>query len=73
VQTAGAGVPDEVLGEVGRFFVQRRPGSTVDADELRRWCAERLADYKVPRQFVFVDEFPLTPAGKVQKAALPRD
>jgi fatty-acyl-CoA synthase len=72
VQAAGIGIPDDVLGAVGRYFVQRRPGTTVTDDELRAWCAERLANYKVPREIVFVDEFPLTPAGKVHKAVLPR-
>ena len=73
VQAAGIGIPDDVLGEVGRYFVQRRPGATVTADALREWCGERLANYKIPREIVFVDEFPLTPAGKVHKAVLPRD
>jgi fatty-acyl-CoA synthase len=72
VQAAGIGIPDDVLGAVGRYFVQRRPGTTVTDDDLRAWCAERLANYKVPREIVFVDEFPLTPAGKVHKAVLPR-
>ena len=47
----------------GRYFVQRGPGTEVTEDELRAWCAERLANYKVPREIVFVEEFPVTPAG----------
>ncbi len=62
-----------MLGEVGRYFVQCVAESAVTGDELRSWCVERVADYKVPREFVFVDSFPLTPAGKIQKSSLPRD
>jgi len=67
---AGIGVADTVLGEVGRYYVVRKPGATVNEAELRAWCAEGLADYKVPRQFVFRDELPFTPAGKIHKAIL---
>ncbi|PVZ09971.1 class I adenylate-forming enzyme family protein [Actinomycetospora cinnamomea] len=69
---AGVGEPDDTHGEVGHYFVVRREGSTVTADELVALAAERLADYKVPRVVEFVDELPLTPAGKIQKAVLRR-
>lgn len=67
---AGIGVPDPVFGEVGRFYVVPRPGAQLTAEELLAYCRENLADYKVPRQFIFVDELPLTPAGKIHKALL---
>jgi acyl-CoA synthetase (AMP-forming)/AMP-acid ligase II len=67
---AGIGVPDRVLGEVGRYYVLPRPGHQLTAEELTEFCAARLADYKVPRQFEFVDELPTTPSGKVAKAVL---
>jgi acyl-CoA synthetase (AMP-forming)/AMP-acid ligase II len=67
---AGIGIPDAVLGEVGKYFVIPRPGAVPDVGELSAWCAARLASYKVPRQIVLVDDLPLTPAGKVAKAAL---
>lgn len=67
---AGVGAPDDTHGEVGHYFVVRREGSTVTADELVALAAERLANYKVPRVVEFVDELPLTPAGKIQKAVL---
>ncbi len=69
---AGFGVPDPVYGEVGVYFVVPRPGTEPDPDTLRAWCAERLADYKVPRHITVVAEVPLTPAGKVAKAELRR-
>ncbi|GAA2454308.1 linear/branched/unsaturated fatty acid:CoA ligase LbuL [Actinomadura vinacea] len=68
---AGIGVPDEVLGEVGRFYVVPRQGvEPPTADELTAFCWERLADYKVPRQLVIAAEVPLTPVGKIHKALL---
>ncbi|WP_228389084.1 class I adenylate-forming enzyme family protein [Cumulibacter manganitolerans] len=65
---AGIGVADPVLGEVGRYFVIKQ--GEVTEDELIGFCRGRLADYKVPRQVVFVDELPMTPAGKIAKAQL---
>ena len=67
---AGVGAPDDTHGEVGHYFVVRSPDSEVTADELVALAADRLADYKVPRVVEFVDDLPLTPAGKIQKAAL---
>ncbi len=70
LMVAGVGVPDPVMGEVGRYYVVLRPGAALTAEELRAHCAQHLADYKVPRQIVFRDQLPLTPTGKVLKAAL---
>ena len=70
LMVAGIGVPDPVLGEVGRCYVVRKPGSMLSAQALQDFCRARLADYKVPRQIVFREQLPLTPAGKIQKAAL---
>ncbi|MFI0447082.1 class I adenylate-forming enzyme family protein [Actinomadura sp. 6N118] len=68
---AGIGVPDEVLGEVGRFYVVPRPEIEPPSEaELTAYCRDRLADYKVPRQFVVTVEVPLTPVGKIHKALL---
>ena len=67
---AGIGVADPVLGEVGRFYLVAQPGAAIDLQALRAYCAEHLADYKVPRQFELRADLPLTPAGKIQKAAL---
>lgn len=67
---AGIGVPDTVLGEVGKYFVVRRLGSSVSEEILIEHCNQSLANYKVPRQIVFRDELPMTPTGKVQKNRL---
>ena len=69
-QAAVIGVPDERMGEVGRAFVILRPGaSTTDAD-LLAWARANMANYKVPRRFVIVTEFPRNAAGKVLKPVL---
>jgi fatty-acyl-CoA synthase len=70
LMVAGIGVPDRVLGEVGRYYVVPKPGSGLTEQEVLDHCRGRLADYKIPRQVVLRDELPLTPAGKIQKAAL---
>jgi acyl-CoA synthetase (AMP-forming)/AMP-acid ligase II len=68
---AGIGVPDDVLGEVGLYFVVARdPASPPSVQELTAWCRDRLADYKVPRRIELRGELPTTPAGKIAKAQL---
>ncbi|WP_406636111.1 class I adenylate-forming enzyme family protein [Amycolatopsis sp. WGS_07] len=67
---AGVGVPDPVLGEIGRYYVVPAQDAAVTEEELKEYCAGKVADYKVPRQIVLRPRLPLTPAGKVQKAAL---
>jgi fatty-acyl-CoA synthase len=61
------GVPDARYGEEIMAWVRLRGGQTVTAEELREFCRERIARYKVPRYFKFVDAFPTTVTGKVQK------
>jgi fatty-acyl-CoA synthase len=61
------GVPDERLGEELMAWVIRKPGAELDADGLREFCRGKIARYKVPRYVKFVDEFPMTVTGKVQK------
>ncbi|MGE3669624.1 MAG: FadD3 family acyl-CoA ligase [Polyangiaceae bacterium] len=70
VSVAVVGVPDERMGEVGMAFVVPRPGSSLDAETLRAWCRENLANYKVPRYFELVDALPMNATGKVTKFVL---
>jgi fatty-acyl-CoA synthase len=63
---------DPKWGEAGRAFVQLARGARADAVELAAFCRERLAPYKVPRRFDFVEDFPRTSAGKIQKHLLGR-
>ena len=69
-EVAVVGAPHPVLGEDVVAFVVLQPGARAGAEELRAFGLEHLADYKVPRQFVFVDELPRNPTGKVVKQEL---
>jgi acyl-CoA synthetase (AMP-forming)/AMP-acid ligase II len=62
--------PHAHLGEDIRAFVVTTSTARLAPEELMRHCAERLADFKVPRDIVFVEELPRSPTGKVQKAVL---
>jgi long-chain acyl-CoA synthetase len=64
------GVPDKMKGETVKAFVVCRPGMTVSAVELKTFCRERLAPYKVPSEFEFVAELPKSQVGKVLRRAL---
>jgi len=61
------GVPCSKYGEEIVAWVRLHPGHVVSEDELREWARVRIAHFKVPRYFRFVDEFPMTVTGKVQK------
>lgn len=61
------GVPDPRWGEEVCAWVRLKPGSELDAEALRQWCRERMAHFKVPRHLAFVQAFPMTVTGKVQK------
>jgi len=61
------GVPDERYGEELCAWIRTRPGETLTAEEVREFCRDQIAHYKVPRHIRFVDEFPMTVTGKVQK------
>ena len=64
------GVPDATWGEQVAAFVRPAPGQTPDPGELSAYCREHLAPHKTPRYWTVLDEFPLTPSGKVQKFLL---
>ena len=61
------GVPDQRFGEELCAWVKLRVGETLDPAELQEFCRGQIAHYKIPRHVRFVDEFPLTVTGKVQK------
>ncbi|GGC89504.1 class I adenylate-forming enzyme family protein [Chelatococcus reniformis] len=64
------GIPDERMGERPVAFVQLDAHVRVGAEELAQYCTENIAKYKVPARFIFVDDFPMTPLGKIQKFEL---
>jgi fatty-acyl-CoA synthase len=61
------GVPDKTYGEEIVAWVKLHPGRQASADELRDYCKGRIAHFKAPRHIKFVDDFPMTISGKVQK------
>ena len=64
------GVPDHKYGEELCACIILRPGMQADADEIRGFCNGQIAHYKIPRYVMFVDSFPMTVTGKIQKHLL---
>jgi fatty-acyl-CoA synthase len=64
------GVPNERFGEEVAAFVIARQGAHLDIESVSDFCRGRIAQYKVPRYVICVDEFPMTVTGKVQKYKL---
>jgi long-chain acyl-CoA synthetase len=64
------GLPDPAKGEIVKAWIICRPGMSATEAELKTFCRERLAPYKVPSRFEFVTELPKTQVGKVLRRAL---
>jgi fatty-acyl-CoA synthase len=64
------GVPSRKYGEEVMAWVRLREGSALSEEQLRSWCCERLARFKMPRFWRFVESFPMTVTGKIQKFKL---
>jgi fatty-acyl-CoA synthase len=64
------GVPDRKYGEEICACVKRREEGTLTAEQVKEFCKGRIAHYKVPRYVLFVNEFPMTITGKIQKYRL---
>ncbi|MBN1135788.1 MAG: long-chain fatty acid--CoA ligase [Anaerolineae bacterium] len=65
-----AGVPDDYQGEAGKAWIVLRAGQQVTADEIRAFCRDKLASYKVPKHVEFRDSLPKTMVGKVLRREL---
>jgi fatty-acyl-CoA synthase len=61
------GVPDEKYGEEIMAWVKLKPDATTTSEEVRDFCRGRIAHYKIPRYVKFVEAFPMTVTGKIQK------
>ncbi|MER9306265.1 AMP-binding protein [Mesorhizobium sp. M0496] len=69
-EAAVIGIADERWGEVGRAFVVLKSGCVLDPGDLASYCGERIARYKVPKEFLLTDALPRTASGKIQKHIL---
>jgi len=63
-------LPDARLSEVGVAFVRSEPGQALTEDDVLAHCRGRIASFKIPRRVIFVDDFPMTSSGKIQKVKL---
>jgi fatty-acyl-CoA synthase len=64
------GIPDERVGEEVAAAIKLKPGETATTDEILEFCNGRIARFKIPRRIRFVESFPMTASGKVQKFKL---
>ncbi len=69
-EAAAVGVPDEMRGEVVKAVISLKDKESITEQEIIRFCREYLADYKVPKQIIFMDSLPKTAAGKIRKEEL---
>ncbi len=67
-----AGIPDPYRGETVKAWIVLKPGQTITEEELKAWCKERLAAYKVPTHYEFRSELPKTTVGKILRRELVR-
>ncbi|WP_349630113.1 AMP-binding protein [Bradyrhizobium manausense] len=67
------GVPDNKYGEELCACIKIKAGQQLSTDDVRAFCNGRIAHYKIPRYVVFVDQFPMTSSGKIQKFILAQD
>ena len=67
-----AGIPDPYRGETVKAWIVLKPGQEATADEIKAWCKERLAAYKVPTHYEFRTELPKTTVGKILRRELVR-
>jgi long-chain acyl-CoA synthetase len=70
LEVAVVGIPDRVFGEQVKACVVLKPGRSADEEEIKDYCINALADFKVPKFVEFVESLPKNPSGKVVKAEL---
>jgi len=66
------GIPDAKYGEEVCAWIKLRPGETATAEEIRAYCQGKIAHFKIPRYIKFIEDYPMTVTGKVQKFVMRR-
>ena len=61
------GVPDDFYGQQGTAWIELHSGETMTEDEVRDFCKDNIAHFKIPEYIRFVEQFPMTVTGKLQK------
>ena len=69
-EAAVVGIPDELRGEVIRAIISLKAGEVATEQEIKRFCLEHIANYKVPKQVIFLDSLPKTATGRIRKEDL---
>jgi len=65
-----AGVPDPKYGEEAAAWIILREGEQVTEEEIRAYCRDKISKHKIPRHIFFIESYPMTASGKVQKFKL---
>jgi fatty-acyl-CoA synthase len=65
-----AGIPDEKFGEIVGAFVKLKVGQTLTQEDVQEFCRGKISRHKIPRHVIFVNDFPKTASGKIQKYKL---
>jgi long-chain acyl-CoA synthetase len=71
-EAAVVGIPDEIRGETIKAFISLKEGEVAAEQEIKRFCLEHLANYKVPKEVIFTGSLPKTAAGRIDKKSLTR-
>ncbi|MDC4224845.1 MAG: AMP-binding protein [Candidatus Manganitrophus sp.] len=73
LEAAVVGLPDPVWGEEVAAFIVRKPGASSTSEAIIAYCREHLARFKCPKEVIFMESFPKTATGKIQKGKLRED
>ncbi|MFC1993561.1 long-chain fatty acid--CoA ligase, partial [Chloroflexota bacterium] len=69
-EAAVVGIHDEMRGEIIRAIISLKDGAMATEEEIRRFCRQHMADYKLPAQIKFVDSLPKTATGEIHRERL---
>ena len=65
-----AGVPSRKMGEEVGAFIKLKPGTSLEPEDIQDYCRGKISRYKIPKYVAFVEEYPMTASGKIQKFKL---